>query len=207
MKVHATTSNIPAGASSQPHSYQNYSNIGHYGTTPRSQKGWRAGSVNIVSYGHSTRGGSETGSVYRVHDRAERDRFEKSSYHHEPLTSSKSNTHSTVTVTSSCSTLPAQKRERRHSKMTNEQFRTTMELLVNPKDPRNDLVDFQKIGEGSTGVVYRARQRSTGKVVAVKKMNIWKQQRRELLFNEVGSYGYIMYCTCTCISRVNCIYY
>ncbi len=70
--------------------------------------------------------------------------------------------------------------------MTNEQFRTTMELLVNPKDPRSDLIDFHKIGEGSTGVVHRARQRSTGKVVAVKKMNIWKQQRRELLFNEVS---------------------
>ena len=70
--------------------------------------------------------------------------------------------------------------------MTNEPFRTTLELLVNQRDPRTDLTDFQKIGEGSTGVVYKARQISTGKVVAVKKMNIWKQQRRELLFNEVS---------------------
>ena len=186
LKVQGISGSVPFSANSQPHTHTNYPAIGHYGTTPRAHKGWRA---NIASYGHSTRGaGSEAGSIYRLHERAEFDRPERGGNHHEPLTSKSSN-HSTITNTSSSSstnTQPAQKRERRHSRMTNEQFRTTMELLVNQRDPRPDLTDFQKIGEGSTGVVYKARQLSTGRVVAVKKMNIWKQQRRELLFNEVS---------------------
>jgi serine/threonine protein kinase len=44
---------------------------------------------------------------------------------------------------------------------------------------------FVKIGEGSTGVVCRAVEKTTGRVVAIKKMDLRKQQRRELLFNEV----------------------
>jgi serine/threonine protein kinase len=69
--------------------------------------------------------------------------------------------------------------------MTSEQFRTTLELLVNRSDPRNDYCELAKIGEGSTGVVYLAKEIATGRKVAVKKMNIRRQQRRELLFNEV----------------------
>ncbi|KAB0388775.1 hypothetical protein E2I00_001630 [Balaenoptera physalus] len=41
------------------------------------------------------------------------------------------------------------------------------------------------IGEGSTGIVCIATVRSSGRLVAVKKMDLRKQQRRELLFNEV----------------------
>jgi hypothetical protein len=84
------------------------------------------------------------------------------------------------------STLGVQKRERRSSRMSNEQFRATLEFLVDSGDPTKDLTDFVKIGEGSTGCVYKARQISRNRVVAVKKMNLWKQQRRELLFNEVS---------------------
>ena len=69
--------------------------------------------------------------------------------------------------------------------MTSEQFRTTLELLVNRSDPRKDIGELAKIGEGSTGLVYLAQEVSTRKKVAVKKMNIRRQQRRELLFNEV----------------------
>lgn len=42
-----------------------------------------------------------------------------------------------------------------------------------------------KIGEGSTGIVCIATEASSGRQVAVKKMDLRKQQRRELLFNEV----------------------
>lgn len=44
---------------------------------------------------------------------------------------------------------------------------------------------FFKIGEGSTGIVCTAIDRQTGRQVAIKKMDLRKQQRRELLFNEV----------------------
>merc|ERR1719471_175079 len=53
------------------------------------------------------------------------------------------------------------------------------------RDPRHDLEDFIKIGEGSTGIVCIATERNSLKKVAVKRMDLRKQQRRELLFNEV----------------------
>ncbi len=82
----------------------------------------------------------------------------------------------------------SQKRERQTSQMSSEKFRATLELLVNPTDPRKQYKSFVKIGEGSTGLVYTARHIASNKVVAVKKMNLWTQQRRELLFNEVSDW-------------------
>ena len=64
-------------------------------------------------------------------------------------------------------------------------------MVVCRGDPRESLENFVKIGEGSTGIVCIASEKGTGRQVAVKKMNIMKQQRRELLFNEVG-------CLCSC---------
>lgn len=58
-------------------------------------------------------------------------------------------------------------------------------MVVSPGDPRGDLHSFVKIGEGSTGIVCIATERSSGRQVAVKKMDLQRQQRRELLFNEV----------------------
>lgn len=58
-------------------------------------------------------------------------------------------------------------------------------MVVDKGDPRTTLENFVKIGEGSTGVVCIARERRSGRQVAVKMMDLRKQQRRELLFNEV----------------------
>lgn len=58
-------------------------------------------------------------------------------------------------------------------------------MVVDPGDPRTYLDNYIKIGEGSTGIVCIATVKTTGKLVAVKKMDLRKQQRRELLFNEV----------------------
>uniref|UniRef100_H2Y4H2 non-specific serine/threonine protein kinase n=1 Tax=Ciona savignyi TaxID=51511 RepID=H2Y4H2_CIOSA len=69
--------------------------------------------------------------------------------------------------------------------ITNDEFRAALQMVVCPGDPRESLENFVKIGEGSTGVVCIATQRGTGHHVAVKKMNVRRQQRRELLFNEV----------------------
>ena len=67
-------------------------------------------------------------------------------------------------------------------------------MVVSPGDPRDQLENFVKIGEGSTGIVCIASDRrnpngglaggGSGQV-AVKRMDLRKQQRRELLFNEV----------------------
>lgn len=58
--------------------------------------------------------------------------------------------------------------------------------VVSAGDPRDNLENFIKIGEGSTGVVCIATDKTTGGQVAVKQMDLRKQQRRELLFNEVS---------------------
>ncbi|XP_055946866.1 serine/threonine-protein kinase PAK 5-like isoform X1 [Argiope bruennichi] len=70
-------------------------------------------------------------------------------------------------------------------RLSHEQFRAALQMVVSPGDPRDNLENFIKIGEGSTGIVCIASEKSTGRQVAVKKMDLHKQQRRELLFNEV----------------------
>lgn len=60
--------------------------------------------------------------------------------------------------------------------------------VVSAGDPRENLDNFIKIGEGSTGIVCIANDKQNGGRVAVKKMDLRKQQRRELLFNEVRIY-------------------
>ncbi|XP_078672654.1 serine/threonine-protein kinase PAK 4-like isoform X3 [Branchiostoma floridae x Branchiostoma belcheri] len=69
---------------------------------------------------------------------------------------------------------------------SHEKFRAALQTVVSPGDPRNNLENFVKIGEGSTGIVCIATERGTGRQVAVKKMDLRKQQRRELLYNEVS---------------------
>ncbi|KTG46439.1 hypothetical protein cypCar_00001122 [Cyprinus carpio] len=78
---------------------------------------------------------------------------------------------------------PPQQRE--PQRVSHEQFRAALQMVVDPGDPRTYLDHYIKIGEGSTGIVCIATVKTTGKLVAVKKMDLRKQQRRELLFNEV----------------------
>uniref|UniRef100_A0A4W5Q8X0 non-specific serine/threonine protein kinase n=1 Tax=Hucho hucho TaxID=62062 RepID=A0A4W5Q8X0_9TELE len=70
-------------------------------------------------------------------------------------------------------------------KVTHKQFKAALNIVVDKGDPRSYLENFVKIGEGSTGVVCIAREKHSGRQVAVKMMDLRRQQRRELLFNEV----------------------
>ncbi|KAM6961441.1 serine/threonine-protein kinase PAK 6 [Aplochiton taeniatus] len=70
-------------------------------------------------------------------------------------------------------------------KVSHEQFKAALQMVVDKGDPRSYLENFVKIGEGSTGVVCIAREKHSGRQVAVKMMDLRRQQRRELLFNEV----------------------
>ena len=82
-----------------------------------------------------------------------------------------------VTATSSC---------QQQQRLSHEQFREALQMVVSAGDPRSHLDNFVKIGEGSTGTVWIASDATRGgSHVAVKKMDLRKQQRRELLFNEV----------------------
>jgi len=69
--------------------------------------------------------------------------------------------------------------------VSHSEFREALKLVVSADDPKERLDNFVKIGEGSTGIVCIAKDKLLGKQVAVKKMDLHKQQRRELLFNEV----------------------
>lgn len=69
---------------------------------------------------------------------------------------------------------------------SHDEFRSTLEKIVNPQDPTKFLSCFIKIGEGSTGIVCTAKDNS-GKQVAVKRMHLKRQQRKELLFNEIAA--------------------
>lgn len=89
--------------------------------------------------------------------------------------------------------------QREPQRVSHEQFRAALQMVVDPGDPRTYLDHYIKIGEGSTGIVCIATVKTTGKLVAVKKMDLRKQQRRELLFNEVSAWpsnkrttGYLM---------------
>ena len=82
---------------------------------------------------------------------------------------------------------------------SHEQFRSNLQQYVNPNDPRSDLDGFVKIGEGSTGGVYTAHQQSTNRIVAVKKMNLWNQQRKDLLFSEVSNKRTLSILGTTCL--------
>ena len=79
----------------------------------------------------------------------------------------------------------AQEQQQQQQRLTHEQFRAALQMVVSPGDPRVNLDTFVKIGEGSTGVVCIAIEKNSGRQVAVKKMDLRRQQRRELLFNEV----------------------
>ncbi|MFH4974866.1 hypothetical protein AB6A40_001575 [Gnathostoma spinigerum] len=77
------------------------------------------------------------------------------------------------------------KNDQDRARLSDDEFRYALQTIVNQNDPSSDLNRSSQIGEGSTGVVMIAYQNSTGNRVAVKRMNIKKQQRRELLFNEI----------------------
>ncbi|XP_058143539.1 serine/threonine-protein kinase PAK 5 [Dasypus novemcinctus] len=119
--------------------------------------------------------------------------YHKATLYHHPSLQSSSQYISTASYLSSLSISSSSypppswgsSADQQPSRVSHEQFRAALQLVVSPGDPREYLDDFIKIGEGSTGIVCIATERHTGKQVAVKKMDLRKQQRRELLFNEV----------------------
>lgn len=136
--------------------------------------------------------------------------YHKATLYHHPSLQTSSQYISTASYLSSLSisssTYPppswGSSSDQQPSRVSHEQFRAALQLVVSPGDPREYLDNFIKIGEGSTGIVCIATEKHTGKQVAVKKMDLRKQQRRELLFNEVdGVFGSILLSSVTFLSR------
>lgn len=88
--------------------------------------------------------------------------------------------------TGSTNSLNTNSNSTQNNRLSHDQFRHALQMVVNQGDPRIRYNNFVKIGEGSTGMVYAAYDtQNSNYLVAIKKMNLHKQQRRELLFNEV----------------------
>lgn len=53
---------------------------------------------------------------------------------------------------------------KQEQRLTHEQFRAALQMVVSVGDPRENLDNFIKIGEGSTGTVCIATERNTSKL-------------------------------------------
>lgn len=53
---------------------------------------------------------------------------------------------------------------KQEQRLTHEQFRAALQLVVSPGDPRENLENFIKIGEGSTGTVWIAAEKNSSEL-------------------------------------------
>ncbi|KII68263.1 Serine/threonine-protein kinase PAK 1 [Thelohanellus kitauei] len=65
------------------------------------------------------------------------------------------------------------------------EFKEKLLSLVSPGDPNKKYTNYKQIGKGASGVVYTGIDRSTGSEVAIKRMNLASQPKKELILNEI----------------------
>lgn len=76
---------------------------------------------------------------------------------------------------------------RRRSRMTDEDYIRELKKLCNPGDPYDFYCRSNRdLGTGAMGVVFAATDLQTGKLVAIKDIDMTKQQRKELLLSEIA---------------------
>lgn len=56
---------------------------------------------------------------------------------------------------------------KQEQRLTHEQFRAALQMVVSQGDPRENLENFVKIGEGSTGTVWIALEKNTSKLICI----------------------------------------
>uniref|UniRef100_A0A8C7X970 non-specific serine/threonine protein kinase n=1 Tax=Oryzias sinensis TaxID=183150 RepID=A0A8C7X970_9TELE len=76
-------------------------------------------------------------------------------------------------------------RQRKKSKMTDEEILEKLRSIVSVGDPKKKYTRFEKIGQGASGTVYTAIDVATGQEVAIKQMNLQQQPKKELIINEI----------------------
>ncbi|KNC84783.1 STE/STE20/PAKA protein kinase [Sphaeroforma arctica JP610] len=81
----------------------------------------------------------------------------------------------------STSTAPKQRRK----KMSDEEVMTRIRAIVEDANPKELYTNFNKIGQGASGTVFTAVEIATGRVVAIKQMNLAAQPKKELIVNEI----------------------
>lgn len=68
--------------------------------------------------------------------------------------------------------------------------REALKMIVDVGSPEQRYINQSPLGEGSTSQVFLATDLESGQHVAIKKMNLLKQQRSELLINETATMKY-----------------
>eukprot|EP00049_Salpingoeca_infusionum_P007768 m.126081 g.126081 ORF g.126081 m.126081 type:complete len:486 (+) comp13817_c0_seq1:112-1569(+) len=80
---------------------------------------------------------------------------------------------------------PVKKRDKSKPKMSDEEVLARLREIVNPANPRELYEGLSKIGQGASGTVYTATEKSTQRSVAIKSMNLAQQPKKELIINEI----------------------
>ncbi|KAG1177929.1 hypothetical protein G6F70_001056 [Rhizopus microsporus] len=77
------------------------------------------------------------------------------------------------------------KKEQRISTMSDTQILEKLRSVVNAGDPNSLYIRSKRIGQGASGSVYLAYHMSTDTKVAIKRMDLSKQSRLDLIVNEI----------------------
>lgn len=104
------------------------------------------------------------------------------------LTNSNTNTVTSPTNTNNITTAEPQTQSRggvKKKKMTDEEILEKLRSIVSIGDPQRKYAKMEKIGQGASGTVYTAIESSTGTEVAIKRMNLSQQPKKELIINEI----------------------
>ncbi|KAL5254905.1 hypothetical protein ACHWQZ_G014374 [Mnemiopsis leidyi] len=81
---------------------------------------------------------------------------------------------------------PVTPRTAKKLKLKDDMFRDMISKYCSKEDPSSRLREIKKLGQGSSGVVMLVQDSDTDTRLAVKKMNLHRQQKRDLLVNEVS---------------------
>ncbi|XP_051882203.1 serine/threonine-protein kinase PAK 1 isoform X3 [Pristis pectinata] len=108
-----------------------------------------------------------------------------------PLPPTKDAATSPISSPSENSTTPSNtltrnaEKQRKKTKMTDEEILEKLRSIVTVGDPKKKYSRFEKIGQGASGTVYTAIDVATGQEVAIKQMNLQQQPKKELIINEI----------------------
>lgn len=70
-------------------------------------------------------------------------------------------------------------------KMSDAEIQAALQKLITKEDPKKKYVTRKKVGSGASGTVCEASSISTGELVAIKKMDLDHQPKKELIITEI----------------------
>lgn len=74
---------------------------------------------------------------------------------------------------------------RRKSSITDEEYMRRIKAICNPRDPSDFYKKTNDLGSGAQGTVFSATDIRTGQMVAIKDIDMLRQQKKELLLSEI----------------------